>query len=106
MKASPQKIVRWENGAAPLKTTDELAEEEPLEIRVDNHRVSVTMRTPGHDDELAAGFLLGEGLISRREEVIKIAPHPRNRDQNIINAFLAPGAPLDLGRLARNFFVS
>lgn len=85
---------------------DELAAEEPLEIRVDNQRVSVTMRTPGHDDELAAGFLLGEGLITRREEVLKIAPHPRNRAKNVLGVFLAPDAPLDLDRLTRHFFVS
>jgi FdhD protein len=42
---------------------DEVAVEEPLEIRVDGTPLTVTMRTPGHDEELAAGFLLGEGLI-------------------------------------------
>ena len=43
--------------------TDEVAVEEPLEIRVDGRPLAVTMRTPGHDDELALGFLFGEGLI-------------------------------------------
>ena len=42
---------------------DEVAVEEPLEIRVDDAPLSVTMRTPGHDEELALGFLYGEGLI-------------------------------------------
>jgi FdhD protein len=42
---------------------DEVAVEEPLEIRVDGAPLTVTMRTPGHDEELALGFLLGEGLI-------------------------------------------
>src|SRR3954447_9552846 len=42
---------------------DEVAVEEPLEIRVDGAALAVTMRTPGHDDELALGFLYGEGLI-------------------------------------------
>ncbi len=42
---------------------DEVAVEEPLEIRVDGRALSVTMRTPGHDEELALGFLYGEGLI-------------------------------------------
>jgi FdhD protein len=106
VKSSRQKIVRWESGAVPAAAMDELAAEEPLEIRVDNQRVSVTMRTPGHDDELAAGFLLGEGLITRREEVLKIAPHPRNRAKNVLGVFLAPDAPLDLDRLTRHFFVS
>jgi FdhD protein len=44
---------------------DEVAIEEPLEIRVDGKALAVTMRTPGHDDELALGFLVGEGLIAR-----------------------------------------
>jgi FdhD protein len=44
-------------------TTDQVAVEEPLEIRVDGQPLAVTMRTPGHDEELALGFLFGEGLI-------------------------------------------
>jgi FdhD protein len=44
---------------------DDVAVEEPLEIRVDGSALAVTMRTPGHDDELALGFLVGEGLIAR-----------------------------------------
>lgn len=44
---------------------DEVAVEEPLEIRVDGTPLAITMRTPGHDDELALGFLHGEGLIDR-----------------------------------------
>src|SRR5581483_8639680 len=43
---------------------DEVAIEEPLEIRVDGRALAVTMRTPGHDEELALGFLHGEGLIA------------------------------------------
>jgi FdhD protein len=45
---------------------DEVAVEEPLEIRVDGRPLAVTMRTPGHDEELALGFLYGEGLIGER----------------------------------------
>jgi FdhD protein len=48
---------------------DEVAVEEPLEIRVDGKPLAVTMRTPGHDEELAAGFLFGEGLVSTAPEV-------------------------------------
>src|SRR3954454_14344795 len=44
---------------------DEVAVEEPLEIRVDGAPLAVTMRTPGHDEELALGFLVGEGLLAR-----------------------------------------
>ncbi len=48
--------------------TDEVAVEDPLEIRVDGEPIAVTMRTPGHDEELALGFLRGEGLIDRAHE--------------------------------------
>ena len=47
---------------------DEVAVEEPLEIRVDGEPLVVTMRTPGHDEELALGFLYGEGLIDSPHE--------------------------------------
>src|SRR3954464_3223603 len=52
----------WAEGRAP-GFTDEVAGEDPLEIRVDGRPLAVTMRTPGHDEELALGFLHGEGLI-------------------------------------------
>ena len=52
---------------------DEVAVEEPLEIRVDGRALAVTMRTPGHDEELALGFLLGEGLI---DSVRGVSPPP------------------------------
>src|SRR5947209_12199502 len=47
---------------------DDVAVEEPLEIRVDGRPLTVTMRTPGHDEELALGFLHGEGLIDGPRE--------------------------------------
>src|SRR5690348_15441427 len=47
---------------------DEVAVEEPLEIRVDGRSLAVTMRTPGHDEELALGFLFGEGLIDEAHD--------------------------------------
>src|SRR3954449_2021399 len=53
---------------------DEVAVEEPLEIRVDGKPLAVTMRTPGEDEELAAGFLAGEGLIERPEDIVSIGP--------------------------------
>ena len=54
------------------RVRDELAVEEPLEIRVDGEALAVTMRTPGEDEELAVGFLAGEGLIDGREEVASV----------------------------------
>ncbi len=73
---------------------------------MDTRSICVTMRTPGHDDELAAGFLLSEGLIRRRDEVLRIAPHPRNREGNTINVSLAPEQPIDFARLTRHVFAS
>jgi FdhD protein len=55
-----RKIVEGAGGPEP----DELIVEEPLEIRLDGHRVSTTMRTPGHDEELAVGFCFGDGLLA------------------------------------------
>ena len=54
------------DGMASAQAPDELAEEEPLESRVRGRAVSVTMRTPGNDAELATGFLLTEGIIHSR----------------------------------------
>jgi FdhD protein len=56
------------------RVEDELAIEEPLEIRVDGEPLVVTMRTPGEDEELAVGFLAGEGLIAARADVEYAGP--------------------------------
>lgn len=100
------KILCWRKGSELSRCLDECAVEEPLEIRVDNQPVSVTMRTPGHDDELAAGFLVSEGLIKNRSDVLKIEPYPRNKDKNVINVFLAPDVAVDFQQLTRHVFVS
>jgi FdhD protein len=98
-------IIRWQNGTL-TNVRDDVACEEPLEIRVDNQPISVTMRTPGNDDELAIGFLLSEGLITKREQIAKVEPYPRNRDKNVINVFLAPDVQIDFKRLTRHVFMS
>lgn len=70
---------------------DDLTIEEPLEIRVRNRPLAVTMRTPGHDEELAAGFLLSEGIIRERTDVRELA-HCQLSDSpgNILQVALAP----------------
>ena len=85
---------------------DQVATEEPLEIRVDTRPVSVTMRTPGHDDDLALGFLLSEGLIRRAEDVSAIRPYPRNTDGNAIDVLLQPEVRVNFARLTRHVFAS
>ncbi len=67
--------------------------EEPLEVRVNGKSVSVMMRTPGHDKELAAGFLYTEGLIKSPKDITDIVgcENPKSEfDENVINVFLTP----------------
>ena len=98
-------VLRYDGGATS-SGPDELAPEEPLEIRVRGRPVSVTMRTPGHDEELAAGFLLTEGLIRRAADVVRVEPCGRNEDGNLLNVVLAPDVPVDFERLTRHVFAS
>jgi FdhD protein len=89
------------------KERDILAEEEPLEIRVRGQSIAVTMRTPGHDAELAAGFLLTEGILSRREDILEIARcEQSDQPQNTLNVFLAPRLAVDFAKLTRHVFAS
>src|SRR5213082_878740 len=77
--------------------SDRLAVEEPLEIRIAGQPVSVTMRTPGHDEELALGFAYGEGL-----RPLAAAP-PSDLAANAVELVVER---LDLERLRRNFYTS
>ena len=88
-----------------------LAVEEPLEIRVNGRPVTVTMRTPGSDIELAQGFLLTEGVIAHREDVLTIRYCDGRGDDgensyNVLDVTLAPGVqPPDLD-VTRNFYTT
>src|SRR5438045_8690995 len=70
--ARPTEVFEWDSGRQ-RRVLDELASEEPLEIRVNGGPISVTMRTPGDDLELAAGFLITESGITRREQSARLA---------------------------------
>ncbi len=94
---------------------DVLATEEPMEIRLvsgdTTQTVAVTMRTPGSDFELAAGFLYGEGIVSSREDVEKISycvdPDVDVEQQyNIVNVELRGGREYDLRPLERHFYTT
>src|SRR3954451_1512804 len=61
-------------GGERERLRDEVAVEEPLEIRVDGRALAVAMRSPGEDEELAVGFLAGEGLIAGRDDVEAVGP--------------------------------
>jgi FdhD protein len=98
-------VVRWNDGRC-VEVTDDLVLEEPLEIRVRGRAISVTMRTPGHDQELAAGFLLTEAVIARATDVLDISICERNEDGNIVNVLLAAEVPVDFAKLTRHVFAS
>jgi len=99
-------ILRWRSGESPSNEHDELAHEEPLEVRVRGRAVSITMRTPGHDEELAAGFLVTEGMIQAKRDVLKIEACERNEEGNLVNVLLAPDVPVDFEKLTRHVFAS
>lgn len=80
--------------------------EEPLEIRIDTRSISVTLRTPGHDDELAVGFLVGEGLLRAPKDLRGVRPHPRNPAGNVVDVFLADSVTCDFASLTRHVFAS
>ncbi len=100
-------VKEWREGEMrPVE--DYLVGEEPLEIRVGDRAVSVTMRTPGHDLELAAGFLFTEGMIVGRAQ-IAATRHDADATQNGANRVrieLAPGVTLDPEASRRNFYTS
>ena len=99
------------NGTAPGTACDDaLAVEEPLEIQLGYERrgwrvhksVSITMRTPGADTELAAGFLFSEGIIAAAAQIESV----RTEADNVVRLELRAGVPVDLGRLERHFYTT
>jgi FdhD protein len=104
------RVSQWDDGNIERKD-DYLAAEEPLEIRIGDEPLSVTMRTPGHDLELAAGFLFTEGLIQNREQIVAIASLAPVTDDgvkrgNVIQAELLEEATPDFANMRRHFFAS
>ncbi len=105
------------DGNETLERADVVAAEQPLEIRVvaeiggrrQRHSVAVTMRTPGNDFELAAGFLWGEGLLRHPEDVWRIDWCDASSSQdpnNVVAVSLSPGVDFDAERLSRHVFTS
>ena len=95
------------DGAQVKRRSDMLATEEPLELRLlaggERQNVAVTMRTPGADFELAAGFLYGEGILKSRDEILRISYCTEAEQQyNTVNVALR-GAMPEIGRLERHF---
>jgi FdhD protein len=108
---TPARILAYDGDSA-REIVDDLATEEPLEIRLvagtQVRSLAVTMRTPGNDFELAAGFLLSEGLIARREDIAGISycidpDIDAQQRYNIVNVQLAGSVLPALERLERHF---
>src|SRR3954447_20501677 len=98
-------------GGSLADDTDVVAVEEPLEIRLGcdvagrrvRRAVSITMRTPGHDLELAVGFLFTEGIIVARKQVAGLTACGAG---NVARVNLRPGTEVDLSRLERHFYAA
>ena len=108
-------IERW-TGEKRVQAPDSVVVEEPLEIRVERladgrpeeRSVSVTMRTPGEDFELAAGFLFTEGLVHDRRDVadLRYCQNVDPQDYNVVTVRLRETAAFDPDRLTRNFYMT
>lgn len=96
---------------AAAVVSDLVAIEEPLEIRVvidedgskKDRSISITMRTPGADEKLAVGFLVTEGIVTEREDVVAVRPC---RSGSVVRVRLRDTLQVDLQRLQRHFFTS
>ncbi len=98
-------MVRYRAGVpAGTAVADDVAVEEPLEIRVHGETVAVTMRTPGDDARLAVGFLFAEGLLRSLDDVGSVSHCGRPGDEgygNVLDVVAAPGVALDVERTTR-----
>jgi FdhD protein len=108
-------IQRFESGRPAAATDDAVAVEEPLEIRLGRvvdgklrlQPVSITMRTPGDDFELAAGFLFTEGILQSNAQVREIVHCGKGRvATNTLRVELVAGVDVDTARLERNFYTT
>ena len=103
------RLTRYEDGRPIGERDDVLAAEEPLEIRVEGRPLAVVMRTPGHDRELAAGFLLTEGVIKSMKDVFDItscvAPGATG-EGNAVDVALTHPDSFDFEKLTRHVFTS
>ncbi len=114
MAVSPSKSRTTQQAAIPVgvvrvaeqsltECADSLAVEEPLEIRLrclngGDRAISVTMRTPGHDRELAVGYLFTEGIVTDRDQVLAVHAC---KSGTVVRVELRPDLPVDMARLAR-----
>ena len=90
-------VVAYSGEKYSIQPRDPVAIEEPLEIRVQGKALVVTMRTPGHDTELATGYLWSEGMIQSPHDILEVAHCQRGSglDNNILNVFLRQNIALE-----------
>src|SRR6202049_3293655 len=96
-------VTQWEDGKV-ARVEDYLAAEEPLEMRSGRYSLGVTLRTPGDDEELVAGFLFTEGIISRREDFVVLRmPGDTTPARNLVRVTLGRRVRLAANSAARRF---
>lgn len=105
-----RRVLRVRDGVTS-HAPDALAGEEPMEIRVNGRPVTVTMRTPGHDFDLAVGFLVSEGVVHAREDVAAVrycagATEDGSNTYNVVDVQLAAGVAEPETSLERNFYTT
>ena len=110
-RVTVRRPVRMLSARGERRRPDTLAAEEPMEVRVNGKALAVTMRTPGHDIELAHGFLLSEGVIGGREDVRTARYCDGVDDQgrntyNVLDLALAEGVPSPETGVERNFYTT
>lgn len=99
-------VRRFQRSAGANEFVDAVATEEPLEIRVEGHSIAVVMRTPGHDRELAAGFVLTENLIQSAADIFDITQCGATASDNAVNLTLRDPRAFDPAKLTRHVFTS
>lgn len=105
-----RRVLRLRDGASSERP-DTLAAEEPMEIRVGGRALTVTMRTPGNDFDLATGFLVSEGVVHTRDDVAGVrycagATSDGGNTYNVVDVALAPGVAAPDASLERNFYTT
>jgi len=107
--SAPTDVVQYA-GAVARPGADLVAREEPLEIQLGAAPLAVVMRTPGHDEELACGFLVTERVVSEPGQILSARHRSLARDpasaENVVRVVLADGVRVDLEALRRNLYAS
>lgn len=99
------RVWKYQEGLAARAVDDEVVSEEPLEIRISGRGVGITMRTPGEDEDLVLGFLVGEGVIASYSQVAHLRRCDR-AEGDLIDVLPAAGLAVDFAALTRHVFAS